>query len=869
MSVRRSCRRTTGCRSSSARYSRGDLPGGLETNVEADYTRFQADAAAHRPAQRPAQLHAGADQPALAGARLVRDAQAAAARHQLPVRRAAGQRGQLGQPGRSHVQPGQRTGVRARRRVSSAAASARRWSRGPSTCTRRIRDQSLLPNYDSGANDFNFATIYTENAFGGNDRISDNNLLTLGASTRLLDPDTGAEAARFGVAQRLRFKDQLVTLPGGTPVSERLSDILFGASVNWTPQWSVDSTVQYNPKTGRSIRSTVGGRYSPGNYRVISAAYRLQRGSSEQIDIGWQWPLNDLWGDKGQNLGPGQGEGEGRWYSVGRLNLSLKDGRVVDSIVGLEYDAGCWLGRVVFERLQSSTSTSTKRILFQLEFVGFARLGSNALQTLKQNVPRYQFLREQIDLTQPLQQLRLANTMNQRVFALWLTCAAQAMALTLPAAAQGFRLPPAGRGPGRPPVPPTPVRARLTTSWRWSIPNPSPTTKCVRAWSVSSSSSRSRGSRLPPRPDFARQVLERLISEKAQLQLARESGIRVEESAVDQAEQNVARQNQIDVAELRRRLASDGLPLSRFRDELRNQLLVTRLRERELEARVDKVTDLEVDQYIRDRSTSNDPSALELNLAHILVAGARERHRGAGRELAGAGAAVAAARACGRGFCQAGARGIRCAGRRPRGGVVGLRTADRYPPLFVQAAQALPEGGVSELVRSGAGFHVIKVIEKRRGGLPGATVVQSHARHILLRPNAQLSETAARQRLADFKKRVEAGQADFAQLARENSQDASATSGGDLGWAAPGLFVPEFEEALNSLAPGQIAEPVMSRFGVHLIQLLERRQATLTQREQREVARNLVREKKLDEAYVQWAQEVRGRAYVEFREPPS
>ncbi|MBG9388970.1 LPS-assembly protein LptD [Caenimonas aquaedulcis] len=259
-----------------------------------------------------------------------------------------------------------------------------------------FRDQSLLPNYDSAANDFNFATIYTENAFGGNDRISDNNLLTLGATTRLLDPDTGAEAARFGVAQRVRFKDQRVTLPGEAPVSERLSDILFGATINWTPKWSLDATVQYNPKTGRSIRETIGGRYSPGNYHVISAAYRLQRGQSEQIDVGWQWPLNDLWGDRGQDLGAGNGGGEGRWYSVGRLNYSLQDRKLVDAVVGLEYDAGCWLGRIVVERLQSSTTSANKRILFQLEFVGFTRLGSNALQTLKENIPRYQYLREQV-----------------------------------------------------------------------------------------------------------------------------------------------------------------------------------------------------------------------------------------------------------------------------------------------------------------------------------------------------------------------------------------------------------------------------------------------------------------------------------------
>lgn len=264
-----------------------------------------------------------------------------------------------------------------------------------------FRDQSLLPNYDSAANDFNFATIYTENAFGGNDRIADNNLLTLGVSSRLLDPRTGAEAARLGVAQRLRFKDQNVTLPGGAPQLDKISDLLVGAGLSFDPRWSAEGTVQFNPATGRSIRSTLGGRYSPSNYRVVSAAYRLQRASSslfpqsEQIDVGFQWPLNDLWGDKGRDLGAGRGLGDGRWYGVGRLNYSLQDRKMVDSIVGLEYDAGCWIGRIVAERLQRSGTSANQRLLFQLEFVGFSRLGSNPLKTLKDNIPRYQYLREQ------------------------------------------------------------------------------------------------------------------------------------------------------------------------------------------------------------------------------------------------------------------------------------------------------------------------------------------------------------------------------------------------------------------------------------------------------------------------------------------
>lgn len=256
------------------------------------------------------------------------------------------------------------------------------------------RDQSLLPNYDSGANDFSFATIFTENAFVGNDRIADSNLLTLGVTSRLLDPDTGAEAARFGIAQRLRFEDQNVTLPGGAAVADRLSDLLLGATINWDPRWAFDTSVQFNARTDLPVRATAGARYSPGLYRVVSAAYRYQRDISEQVDVGWQWPVNDLWGDRGRDLGPGRGQGGNRWYSVGRLNYSLNENRLVNAVLGLEYDACCWLGRVALERVQTSATSANSRIMFQLEFVGFTRLGVNPLKTLKDNIPGYQLLRE-------------------------------------------------------------------------------------------------------------------------------------------------------------------------------------------------------------------------------------------------------------------------------------------------------------------------------------------------------------------------------------------------------------------------------------------------------------------------------------------
>ncbi|AVT00700.1 LPS-assembly protein LptD [Paracidovorax avenae] len=379
-------------------YTPSSLPGGFDASVEADYTDFRADRAlTGQPNARRSYAMAQFSRPFLApGGFITPRVQFHATQYDFDSALTA---------------TGQRTASRALPTFSLDSGlvferDARYFGRNfVQTLEPRAfytytpyRDQSMIPVYDTAANDFNFATIYTENGYSGNDRIADNNLLTLGVTTRLLDPDDGGEAARFGIAQRLRFSDQNVVMPGETPVSERLSDVLLGAGINWTRQWGFDSTVQYNPKTGRSIRSTVGARYNPSDYRVINAAYRFQRGTSEQIDVGWQWPINDLWGDKGQNLGPGRGQGGGRWYSVGRLNYSLQDRKLVDTVIGFEYDSCCWIGRVVLERLQSSVTTATTRLLFQIEFVGFSRLslGSDPIQTLKQNIPRYQYLREPV-----------------------------------------------------------------------------------------------------------------------------------------------------------------------------------------------------------------------------------------------------------------------------------------------------------------------------------------------------------------------------------------------------------------------------------------------------------------------------------------
>jgi len=370
----------------------------------------------------------------------------------------------------------------------------------------------------------------------------------------------------------------------------------------------------------------------------------------------------------------------------------------------------------------------------------------------------------------------------------------------------------------------------------------------------------------PPTDELRRRVLERLINERAQLQEANDSGIRIDEGAIAEAEQTIARQNQIDVAELRSRVARDGISPAKFRSQLRDQLMLQRLHERDVEGRI-RISEADIDRFIEDQQAGNaDPLAQEINLAHLLVSLPEK----ASAEQAAA-VLAQAQKVLGRlrgGTDFAALVQELSAADRANGGQMGLRRADRYPPAFVAATQNLAVGEVSDIVRSGAGFHILKVVEKRAPAAPSKAVVQSHARHILLRTGPQLTQAAAIARLADFKKRIEAGSASFEALAREHSKDGSAPQGGDLGWVGPGAFVPEFEEPMNRLTEGQLSPPVVSRFGVHLIQVIERRRVELSQREIRESIRNQLKESKYEAAFATWAQEIRGKAFVEFREPP-
>jgi peptidyl-prolyl cis-trans isomerase SurA len=360
-------------------------------------------------------------------------------------------------------------------------------------------------------------------------------------------------------------------------------------------------------------------------------------------------------------------------------------------------------------------------------------------------------------------------------------------------------------------------------------------------------------------------VLERLISDRAQLQVAAETGVRVDDTAVDVAEQSLARQNQVDLAGLHQRMAKDGLDVATLRKQLRDQLLLTRLREREVDARV-RISDQDVDRTLAEQQAANtDPFAQEINLAQLLVAVPENADASLTAQLQAQAQALLVRMRAGEDFAAL-VKQYSDADR-SKAGAFGLRRGDRYPASFVQATQNVAVGAVSELVRSGAGFHILKVLERRAPSVV-KSVTQTRARHILLRTGPDMSAFAASSKLAAIRQNILSGKTDFASAARENSQDGSAAQGGDLGWTAPGQFVPEFEEVMNKLKDGEISPPTVSRFGVHLIQPMDRRKVELNPRDVREVVRNQLRETRLDEAYATWAREVRERAYVELREPP-
>lgn len=377
---------------------------------------------------------------------------------------------------------------------------------------------------------------------------------------------------------------------------------------------------------------------------------------------------------------------------------------------------------------------------------------------------------------------------------------------------------------------------------------------------------RQQGGAMPAEAELRRQTIDRLVNERVIVTYARDMGVRVDEPELDRAVANVVAANRLaSVDALRERLRADGMDYKRFRDNLRDQILTERVREREVPPRI-KISDIEIDALLAERGAARVASQ-ELNLAQILIKvpdGAGEAEVAERRALAqGAITRVQG----GEDFAAVARELSQDSATQAQGGEMGQKAADRYPDLFVTAVRGVAVGDVAaEPLRSGAGFHVIKVLARKEN--TGMTVTQTHPRHILLRPSAELSAATIRQRLSDLRGQIAAGTISFEDAARRFSEDGSASTGGDLGWVSPGQFVPEFEQAMGQLDIGAVSPPVTSRFGVHLIQVLERRQSQVDLRQLRDQARNVLRERQYDKAYAEWLDELRGRAWIELRDKP-
>ena len=371
---------------------------------------------------------------------------------------------------------------------------------------------------------------------------------------------------------------------------------------------------------------------------------------------------------------------------------------------------------------------------------------------------------------------------------------------------------------------------------------------------------RQQGTPLPAADLLQRQVLERMIMDRLQLQLAKETALRVDDLQLDRTVARVAETNKMSLTQFRQTLERDGIQFDRFREEIRNEILLSRLREREVDSRI-VVTDNEIDYFLSQQGAS-PAGAEEFNLSHIVLRLPEQASpEQVNRQRARAEQVLAQLRE-GADFSKL-AVSFSDAQDALQGGAMGWRSRDRLPDVFAQALDGLKPGEVSAIIRSPAGFHLLKLLERRVAGAP-AMVEQVHARHILVKTSEIVSEDDAKRKLSNLRERIVNG-ADFGELARLNSDDASSVKGGDLGWIFQGDTVPEFERAMNSLKVGQVSEPFASPFGWHLVQVLARRQTDVSGERKRAEARLILRERKADEAYQEWLRQLRDRAFVEYR----
>jgi peptidyl-prolyl cis-trans isomerase SurA len=373
---------------------------------------------------------------------------------------------------------------------------------------------------------------------------------------------------------------------------------------------------------------------------------------------------------------------------------------------------------------------------------------------------------------------------------------------------------------------------------------------------------------MPARDVLKGQLLERMIVNRAQIQLAKESGIRVDDIMLDRSVARIAEQNNLSIQNFRDQLEKDGIPFSRFREEIREEITLQRLREKEVDNKL-QISESEIDNFLAASAGKTQGAEDEINIAHILVrvpenasaqqiADRRQRAETAMAQLKSGGdfAKIAAS--------------FSDASDAMAGGLIGWRSQSRLPQLYVEVTEKLAPNEISAVVRSANGFHILKLLGKRSASevqSGGARMVQqTKARHILIKVNQVVPASEAKRKLTELKTRLNNKAAKFEDLAKLYSNDLSASKGGDLGWVYPGDTVPEFERAMNALQPGQVSEPVESPFGYHLIQVVERKTEEISRERLRLTARQALRDRKLEEAYEDWLRQLRDRAYVEYRQ---
>ena len=367
------------------------------------------------------------------------------------------------------------------------------------------------------------------------------------------------------------------------------------------------------------------------------------------------------------------------------------------------------------------------------------------------------------------------------------------------------------------------------------------------------------GTPLPAQDVLEKQMLERLIMDRVQLQYAKETGLRIDDSQLDQAIGRIAANNKLTPQQFRQALEQDGIEYAKFREEIRGEMTTVRLREREVDNKL-VISDGEIDNYLANQVASGGTE--EYQLQHILLRAPESASPEQLQKLRLRGEQALKRAQAGENFAVLTAA-FSDAPDALQGGDLGWRALNRMPTLYADVTARLQPGQVSELLRSSAGFHIVKLVAKRGGSAP-ASVQQTHARHILVRISEVVSEPEARRKLENVRERIVNG-VDFAEQARLYSQDGSAAKGGDLGWLSPGDTVPEFERAMDALKPNELSPVIQTQFGMHLIQVQERRERDVSVERQRGVARQALRERKLDEAYQDWLRQLRDRTYVENR----